>query len=45
VNGYFEGARAGFGPRRKSGARKVRGSGEAGLYAVRDLRKGAISWC
>ena len=43
VNGYFEGARGSFGSRRTSGARRVRGSEEAGLYAVRDLRKEAIS--
>jgi len=43
VNRYFEGARAEFGPRRASGARRIRGSEEAGLYAMRDLRKAAIS--
>ena len=43
VNRYFEAARENFGARRTSGARKVRGSDAAGLYALRDLRKAAIT--
>jgi REP element-mobilizing transposase RayT len=43
VNRYFEGARESFGSRRTSGARKVRGSDDGGLYAVRDLQKAGIS--
>jgi REP element-mobilizing transposase RayT len=42
VNGWFEGARESFGERRKTGARKVRGSDAEGVYSMRDLRKGAI---
>jgi REP element-mobilizing transposase RayT len=42
VNGWFEGARESFGERRKTGARKVRGSEEDGLFSMRDLRRGAI---
>jgi putative transposase len=43
VNGYFEAAKAGFGARRKSGARKLGSCAEAGLFTIRDLRRGAIS--
>jgi hypothetical protein len=43
VNRYFEGARERFGKGRKDGARKVRGSDEMGLYAMRDLKKAAIT--
>jgi putative transposase len=42
VNAAFESARERFGPKRKSGARKLRGSGKAAaglLWSVRDLRK------
>jgi len=38
VNGYFEVAKADFGARRTSGARKLRACGEAGLFTIRDLR-------
>ena len=37
VNGYFEEAKAAFGARRKSGARKLRACGEAALFAIREL--------
>jgi REP element-mobilizing transposase RayT len=40
VDRYFEGAKEDFGSRRTSGARKIRGSGGAGLYTVRDLQSG-----
>jgi hypothetical protein len=43
VNEAFAGARDRFGPKRKDGARKMRGSAaEAGktLWSLRDLRKG-----
>jgi putative transposase len=43
VNRWFEGARGNFGATRKTGARKVRGSDESGLHAMRDLRKSAIT--
>ena len=44
VERYYEGARKEFGAKRTSGARRIRGSAaEAGLYAVRDLRKEAIT--
>ena len=42
VNAVFEAARARFGPKRKDGARKLRGSGAAAaglLWSLRDLRK------
>jgi len=42
VNAAFEAARARFGPKRKDGARKLRGSGAAAaglLWSLRDLRK------
>jgi len=43
VNEVFMGARERFGPKRKDGARKLRGSGSSAagmLWSVRDLRKG-----
>jgi len=43
VNEAFAGARERFGPRRKDGARKLRGSGAAAaglLWSARDLKKG-----
>ncbi|MCU0752817.1 MAG: chemotaxis protein CheW, partial [Akkermansiaceae bacterium] len=43
VDGLFEQCRERFGPRRKSGARKMRGSGQAAagvLWSMRDLRQG-----
>jgi hypothetical protein len=43
VNRYFEGERENFGATRKTGARKVRGSEEGGIFAMRDLRKGALT--
>jgi REP element-mobilizing transposase RayT len=43
VDGWFDGARESFGDRRKTGARRVRGNDADGLYAMRDLRKDAIS--
>jgi putative transposase len=45
VNRYFETAKEGFGSRRKSGARKVRGCEEADLYTLRDLQKEALTGC
>ncbi len=42
VNGLFEACRERFGPRRKDGARVMRGSGEAArgvLWSARDLRR------
>jgi hypothetical protein len=46
VNEAFASARERFGPKRKDGARKMRGSGAAAaglLWTVRDLRKGIAS--
>jgi hypothetical protein len=43
VNEAFAGARERFGPKRKDGARKLRGAGAAAggcLWSLRDLRKG-----
>ncbi|MCU0752521.1 MAG: chemotaxis protein CheW, partial [Akkermansiaceae bacterium] len=43
VDGLFEQCRERFGPRRMSGARKMRGSGQAAagiLWSMRDLRVG-----
>ena len=43
VDGVFRACRERFGPRRTSGARKLRGSGEGAsgtLWSVRDLKKG-----
>ena len=43
VNEAFASARERFGPKRKDGARKMRGSGAAAanvLWSLRDLRKG-----
>jgi hypothetical protein len=43
VNAAFESARERFGPRRKDGARRMRGSGDAAkglLWSARDLRQG-----
>jgi putative transposase len=37
VEEFFEQNRGGFGEKRKSGARKVRGC-EGGLYSIRDLK-------
>jgi hypothetical protein len=45
VNEAFAGARDRFGPKRKDGARKLRGPGAAAsgsLWSLRDLRKGII---
>jgi putative transposase len=45
VNEAFAGARERFGPKRKDGARKMRGSGTAAsglLWSLRDLRKGIV---
>ncbi len=47
VNEYFEVAKAEFGARRTSGARKLRDCSEAGLFTIRDLgangaRKGGV---
>ena len=38
VEGIFRAYRQRFGPRRKSGARTLRGHGEGGLFVLRDLR-------
>ncbi len=43
VECYFEGARSEFGERRRSGARKLRGSVATGLFAMRDLGKNGVS--
>jgi hypothetical protein len=43
VDDFFEHRRDRFGPKRKSGARKMRGNGKAAanlLWSARDLRKG-----
>ena len=45
VDGFFEQCRERFGPKRRSGARKLRGKAAAGgvaelLWSARDLRKG-----
>ena len=48
VNEAFEGARQRFGPKRKSGARKMRGAGAAAagvLWILRDLQKGSARSC
>jgi hypothetical protein len=45
VNEAFAGARERFGPKRKDGARKLRGGGAAAggsLWSLRDLRKGIV---
>jgi REP element-mobilizing transposase RayT len=45
VNEAFVGARERFGPKRKDGARKLRGGGAAAggsLWSLRDLRKGIV---
>jgi hypothetical protein len=40
VNEIFTAYRDRFGPRRKTGARRMRGLAEEALYALRDLQKG-----
>jgi hypothetical protein len=42
VEGIFRAYRDRFGPKRKTGARRLRGLAEAGLFALRDLRKGVF---
>ena len=45
VNEAFAGARERFGPKRKDGARKMRGNGAAArelLWSLRDLRKAIV---
>jgi hypothetical protein len=42
VEEIFRGYRERFGPRRKTGARRMRGLAEEALYALRDLRKGVF---
>nr|WP_246044522.1 transposase [Pontiella sulfatireligans] len=43
IEEVFEQHRSWFGEKRKSGARKIRGSGLEDLFSMRDLRLGAIS--
>jgi REP element-mobilizing transposase RayT len=43
VDEVFRGKRAWFGPRRKTGARKLRYGGCGGLYAMRDLQVDVVS--
>lgn len=43
IEEVFEQNRGLFGERRKSGARKMRGSGQSNLFSLRDLRLGAIA--
>jgi len=42
VNGVFESNRSRYGPKRKSGARKMRGAEWGDLHVLRDLRKDVI---
>ena len=42
VEGIFRAYRDRFGPRRKTGARRLRGLAERGLFALRDLQKGVF---
>ncbi len=42
VDAFFERRREHFGPRRESGARRMRGAEWGGIRALRDLRSGAI---
>jgi hypothetical protein len=42
VESIFRAYRDRFGPKRKTGARRLRGLAEAGLFALRDLRKGVF---
>jgi hypothetical protein len=42
VEGIFRAYRDRFGPKRKTGARRLRGLAEAELFALRDLRKGVF---
>jgi hypothetical protein len=43
VEGIFARCRGYFGPKRKSGARKVREDAAGGLHALRDLRVEGVS--
>jgi len=42
VEGIFRAYRDRFGPKRKTGARRLRGLGKRGLYVLRDLQKGVF---
>jgi hypothetical protein len=42
VDGVFQAYRERFGPKRKTGARRMRGLAEEALYALRDLQKGVF---
>jgi REP element-mobilizing transposase RayT len=44
VNQVFEAFRSRFGPKRKDGARRMRGVESTNLYVLRDLKRDVIGW-